>query len=233
MKIAVINFSGNVGKSVVARHLILPRLSAGAEYIAVESINADEGDADTVKGKEYGAIQEQLLVSENDIVIDVGASNVEDFMKLMKAYSGSHEDFDMFVVPSIKDAKQIRDTIATIQALSSIGVPAKKIKVVFNKLEIDDTVEDSFYPIIAYHDDHKAFSLRKKAVIGYSELYQKLRLYDRTIENLLSDNTDYKAKMIETKDPQERSQLAQLLSMRRLAITANSQLDSAYAALIR
>ena len=41
MKIAVINFSGNVGKSTVARHLLLPRI-AGAELIAVESINSDE-----------------------------------------------------------------------------------------------------------------------------------------------------------------------------------------------
>ena len=42
MKIAVINFSGNVGKTTVARHLLLPRIR-GAELIAVESLNADEG----------------------------------------------------------------------------------------------------------------------------------------------------------------------------------------------
>ena len=42
MKIAVINFSGNVGKSTVARHLLLPRIP-GAELIAIESLNADEG----------------------------------------------------------------------------------------------------------------------------------------------------------------------------------------------
>jgi len=44
MKIAVINFSGNVGKTTVARHLLLPRIR-GAELIAVESLNADEGQA--------------------------------------------------------------------------------------------------------------------------------------------------------------------------------------------
>lgn len=40
MKIAVINFSGNVGKTTVARHLLLPRIQ-GAELISVESVNAD------------------------------------------------------------------------------------------------------------------------------------------------------------------------------------------------
>ena len=41
MKIAVINFSGNVGKFTIARHLLLPRIP-GAEVITIESLNADE-----------------------------------------------------------------------------------------------------------------------------------------------------------------------------------------------
>ena len=39
MKLAVINFSGNVGKSTVARHLLAPRIP-GCQFVAVESINA-------------------------------------------------------------------------------------------------------------------------------------------------------------------------------------------------
>ncbi|MCE4351924.1 hypothetical protein LYZ86_22400, partial [Xanthomonas hortorum pv. cynarae] len=146
MKIAVINFSGNTGKSTVSKHLLYPRLK-DAEYIAVESINADEGEGESVRGKQFGALQEQLLVIDS-AVIDVGSSNVEDFVKLMRQYRGSHEDMDLFVIPAVKEAKQIKDTIATIQALAAMGVPAKKIRVVFNKLEADDTVEDAFYPLI-------------------------------------------------------------------------------------
>jgi hypothetical protein len=51
MKIAVINFSGNVGKTTVARHLLLPRM-AGAEIIAVESINADDGQGQALRGRQ-------------------------------------------------------------------------------------------------------------------------------------------------------------------------------------
>uniref|UniRef100_A0A808FMW8 Plasmid stabilization protein n=1 Tax=Xanthomonas citri pv. phaseoli var. fuscans TaxID=473423 RepID=A0A808FMW8_XANCI len=126
MKIAVINFSGNTGKSTVSKHLLYPRLK-DAEYIAVESINADEGEGegegDSVRGKQFGALQEQLLVIDS-AVIDVGSSNVEDFVKLMRQYRGSHEDMDLFVIPAVKEAKQIKDTIATIQALAAMGVPA-------------------------------------------------------------------------------------------------------------
>ena len=50
MKVAVINFSGNVGKTTIARHLLVPRM-AGAELIAVESINADEGQATAIRGE--------------------------------------------------------------------------------------------------------------------------------------------------------------------------------------
>ena len=36
-----------------------------------------------------------------DVVVDIGASNVEDLLALMRRYRGSHEDFDCFVVPTV------------------------------------------------------------------------------------------------------------------------------------
>ena len=45
LKLCVLNYSGNVGKSTFSRHVLLPRLS-GARYFAIESINADEGSED-------------------------------------------------------------------------------------------------------------------------------------------------------------------------------------------
>ena len=226
MKVAVINFSGNVGKSTVARHLLLPRIEE-AEFVSVESINADEGDV-LVRGKQFGALSEQLL-SIDSAVIDVGSSNVEDFVKLMRQYEGSHEDVDFFVVPAVKESKQIRDTIATIQALAAMGVPAKKIRVVFNKIETDETVEEAFYPLIAYHEDTKAFTLRPKAAIHFSELYQRLRTHNATIAELLADATDYKARLRAADTPEEKAAAAARISMRRLAGSAQANLDAVFA----
>ena len=56
MKVAVINFSGNVGKSTVARHLLAPRLN-NAEVIPVESINSDGTDETAIRGKQFGELQ--------------------------------------------------------------------------------------------------------------------------------------------------------------------------------
>jgi len=226
MKIAVINFSGNVGKSTVAKHLLLPRMN-GAELIAIETINADEGADDMVKGKYFGQLQEQLLAVD-DAVVDIGASNVEDVMKLMAQYRGSHEDFDVYVIPVVKEAKQIKDTIATIEALRVMGVPARKIRVVFNKLEADETVEETFYPLIAYYNDKHAFTLEPGAVIHFSELYQRLRAHKTTIGELVSDTTDYKAKIREAKNDDEKARYAAMLSMRRLAYAAQENLDAVF-----
>ncbi len=229
MKVAVINFSGNVGKSTVAKHLLMPRMP-GAEFVAVESINSDEGDGEVVRGKQFGQLQEQLLLIEA-AVIDIGASNVEDFMKLMQRYRGSHEDFDYFVVPAVKESKQIRDTIATISAVAAMGVPPKKTRLVFNKLEADETVEEAFYPLFAYHDDTKAFTLKPQAVIEYSELYQKLRTHRLSVADLLADETDYKARLRDARDPDEKVHAVAMNSMRRLAHSASENLDAVFAAI--
>ena len=92
MKVGVINFSGNVGKSTVARHLLAPRMN-DARIIAVESINSDGTEDDAIRGKQFGELSEALSVLD-DVVVDIGASNVEEFIGRMKQYRGSHDDFD-------------------------------------------------------------------------------------------------------------------------------------------
>ena len=59
MKVAVINYSGNVGKSTVAGHLLKPRLK-DAPIFSIESINqgaeADGLDVEVMKGKKFGQL---------------------------------------------------------------------------------------------------------------------------------------------------------------------------------
>ena len=122
MKIAVINFSGNVGKTTIARHLLLPRID-GAELFSVESLNAADGESHAMRGRQFGELQELLQTIDN-AVVDIGASNVEELLDLMQKYQGSHEDFDAFVVPTVPALKQQQDTIATLVELARLaGVP--------------------------------------------------------------------------------------------------------------
>ena len=231
MKVAVINFSGNVGKSTVARHLLAPRLR-NAQLIAIESINSDGSQDEAIRGKQFGQLQEALALM-NDAVIDVGASNVEDFINLMTQYKGSHEDFDFFVVPTVSKAKQQRDTISTIEALAEIGIAPKKIRLVFNMVEMDEQVEQVFNGLFEYHASAKRYTLAPAAVIHINDIYGKINGAQQSIADVLSDPIDFKEKIKTAKDDQEKLHFAQRLSVKRLAVGVTDELDAVYKTLLK
>lgn len=231
MKVAVINFSGNVGKSTVARHLLAPRLN-NAEVIPVESINSDGTDETAIRGKQFGELQEYLQTLD-DAVIDIGASNVEDFVKLMKQYKGSHEDFDFFVVPTVPATKQQRDTISTVEALANLGVPAKKIRLLFNMVDLEESLERIFSGLFEYQRESKSFTLKPEAVIHVNDIYGKLKGSKTGIREILADETDYKERIKTAKDADEKLHFAQMLSIKRLAAGVSEELDAVFKALLK
>lgn len=235
MKVAVINFSGNVGKTTVSAHLLKPRMGE-APIFSVESLNVDAAgdglDVERLRGKEFGDLQGEML-RRDDAIVDVGASNIEDFMKLMQKYHGSHEDFDYFVVPVVKEKKQQADTVNTIRALKALGVPAKKIRVLFNKVDVDDNVDHDFASIFGLAEIEKSFTLRPEAVIHQNEVYELLKVLKTGLSEVLADDTDYRAKLKESADENERDRAVRMIAVKRLAVSATSNLDAAYKALFK
>lgn len=231
MKVAVINFSGNVGKSTVARHLLAPRLK-DAQLISVESINSDGSQDEAIRGKQFGALLEVLAQIE-DAVVDIGASNVEDFVNLMKQYRGSHEDFDFYVVPTVPAGKQQRDTISTIEALAKIGVPSKKIRLVFNLVELDDTPERVFSGLFDYHAGAKNFTLKPDAVIHVNDIFGKLKGTENSIAEILNDPADLKEQLKAAADPGEKLRISRLIGIKRLAAGVTEELDTVYKTLLK
>jgi hypothetical protein len=231
MKIAVINFSGNVGKSTIARHLLVPRLKE-ADLIVVESINSDGSQDEAMRGKQFGELLEALALMD-DAVVDIGASNVEDFVNLMKQYRGSHEDFDFYVVPTVSKTKQQRDTISTLEALAEIGIPAKKIRLVFNMVELDETPQRAFSSLFEYHDSEKNFMLKPDAVIHANDIFGKIKGAEQSIAAILNDPADLKAQLKEATDPAEKLRIAQLIAIKRLAAGVTEELDSVFKTLFK
>lgn len=231
MKIAVINFSGNVGKSTVARHLLTTRLKE-AQLIAVESINSDGSQDEAIRGKQFGELLEAMALM-NDAVVDIGASNVEDFINLMKQYRGSHEDFDFYVVPTVSKPKQQRDTIATIDALSEIGISAKKIRPVFNMVELDDTPERVFSGLFDYHQSAKSFTLKPDAVIHVNEIFSKLKGSEQSIVDILNDPTDLKEQLMAAKNSEEKLDISRRIGIKRLAAGVTEELDGVFKVLLK
>lgn len=235
MKVAVINFSGNPGKSTLADNLLAPRMNA--PKFEIETINAGataNADAERLKGKDYGGLQEDLMTLDSAIV-DVGASNVEEFIKQMGQFDGSHEEFDYFVVPAISEKKQQIDTVNTIKTLSGLGVPAKKIRVVFNKVELEDAndVPRLFAMIFGFHEAEKRFTLRPEAVVLKNEIFERLRGLNKTVSEIVADETDYRAMLREATDEATKARAVSMISAQRLAKSAHKNLDDVYKVLFK
>ena len=229
MKLAVINFSGNVGKSTVARHLLAPRIP-GCQVVAVESINAGDREPMTIRGRQFAQLQEYLQTVGN-LVVDVGASNVEDLLALMRRYSGSHADFDGFVVPTVPPRKQQQDTAATLAELGRIGVPAERVRLVFNQLEDDTPMERVFETLLAYCAASGAVQPRMAACMRYNEVYARVRGTGQSLHDLAADTTNYKAEIARVPSTSEKIVLAQKLATQRLARGVIPELDACFAAL--
>jgi len=229
MKLAVINFSGNVGKSTVARHLLAPRIR-GAQLIAVESLNADDGRATRIRGRQFAELQDFLQTTSN-VIVDIGASNVEELLAQMRRYDGSHTDFDGFVLPTVPPRKQQQDTAATLAELSRIGVPAGRIRLVFNQIDDDRPIEKVFETLLAYCKASGDAQPRMEAIMRINEVYARVRGTDQTLTELASDVTDYKAEIAKASSTFERTMLAQKLATQRLARGVIRELDSCYTAL--
>jgi hypothetical protein len=229
MKVAVINFSGNVGKTTVARHLLAPRID-GAEVIAIESINADDGQAKALRGRHFGELQEYLQTVDN-VVVDIGASNVEDLLALMDRYRGSHEDFDYFVVPTVPALKQQQDTIATLTQLARLGIPESKLKVAFNQVEDDVKVDEAFDTLLAFIDQNPITHVSVQCRLGTNEIYERVKGTGKDLAELAGDATDYKALIAKAQSTADKLALAQKLATRRLASGVVPELDKCFAAL--
>lgn len=229
MKAAVLNFSGNVGKSTIAKHLLAPRNNS--TFISVETINADEG-GEKINAKQYDELQE-ILLSEGGVVVDIGASNIEQFIKQMTQYKHSHNDFDFFVVPVVKEKKSQADTIGTVKALAAIGVPAKKIRLVFNKVDIDDNLAMEFGALYGFEEAEKKCVIRSGATIYSNDVYEKIKGLDVSIGDLLAHETDYKPEHKAAQSDDEKEKFMRLILAKRLAESAQENLDAVYKALFK
>ena len=230
-RIAVINFSGNVGKTTITTNLLRPRMN-DSQIFSIETINsgANGDDVEIMKGKKYGELIDSIFEIDSAIV-DIGSSNVEDFMKLMKQYDESHDVFDYFIIPVIKEKKAQIDTINTIRSLNGLGVPKHKILTVFNKIDVDDKIEEEFIPLMLLSEEEELFTFAPKAVIHENEIYDLLKSERFGLSELRDDQIDYRKKLKELTDSEERNSCVKMMKLKMLARTANKNLDTVFAEL--
>ena len=206
MNIALINLSGNVGKSTLAVHLFAA-MRPGAKIISVESVKSS--DADTIQGIEVEEIEassfreifRELMMAEGDVILDVGASNVTRFMAEMKKFKSAVHEIDLIVVPVVPQEKQQRDTISTLEWLAERGFDPKRIRVVFNQFANDGvSLVDAYSQIYGYLESTgNRAAYKPEAVVVSNELYDRVKGSGKTIRELAEDKTDWRAKRTEAR----------------------------------
>jgi Flp pilus assembly CpaE family ATPase len=149
----------------------------------------------------------------------------------MRKFKGSHEDFDYFVVPAVPDVKQQKDTANTAEQLIKMGVPPARIKIVLNRVEDTRHPDKQFAALVGYLAINKVATLTPDAFLSDNEIYQRLKSNGRSITELASDQTDYKALIAKAASQDEKLALADQLAVKRLATGVLPELDACFKAL--
>jgi len=228
LKIALMNNSGNVGKSTVCDNLFFPRIPS-AKKIKIETINSDDSDDEKTAAKDIKKVFE-LIDSTDVAIIDVGSSNIENFMNNLKKLEGSHEEIDYFFIPTTPKPKQQLDTLTTVNDLMDLGVEPEQIKIIFNFYDSDYQIEQ-LYPVIFESDIHKILKLNNKInvfTINENPVFDMLGEMGFSFTEIANDKRDFKALIRGTKDQAKRAELSHQRSAYRLAQGFIKELDNTF-----
>lgn len=225
LKAAILNHSGNVGKSTICQAMLKPRLE-DAEIIKVETINSDGSNDSKLSAKEF----DEILKRIDDVdctLIDIGASNIEQFLIQMDEYQGSHELIDYFIIPVTPQDKQQRDSIATINNLLDMGIEVERIKVILNMAEKDLEVSKQFAIFIADKTCKKIVGTNP-SVVYYNNIFTILTKSKLRYDDVYNDDRDFRTLIRAAGSKEERQELSNLRTVKMLMNGFNSDLDVAF-----
>lgn len=236
MKVAIINYSGSVGKTLVSTYLLAPRMK-DAKFFAVETINQSASDlgienVTTFKGDDFSKLIEDV-VFEDAAIIDIGASNVEPFLMAMSRFDGGANEFNLYLIPVTPEDKAIKESMKTAHTLSKAGVENKKIIFIPNRIDPSDDVEEALSPIFSFVKETKIGLINKHSAIYESDVYEYLAHHKVSFEVLIQeDPEEFKARAKQTTDAEERRKMARRYTYMKQAIPVKNNLDKTFSMLI-
>jgi len=237
MKIVVAGISGNLGKSTLAAHMLVPRMK-NAKLLIVETINQDTTElvevSEKIRGEEFKKIYMELVLNE-EIVVDVGASNAEAFFEGLSSFSQGYDEVDFFIIPVVSGAKEQAESVLTARMLEAMGVEKNKIRIVFNRVK--RSVEDEFAEILHQAIKLDCFIANPECMVFENDIYEdlsdlKLPLVDAcsmAYNDLNALKTDLRR---DAHDPAKFSLSMKKLNVAKKAINTSAQLDDAFNALL-
>ena len=237
MKIVVAGISGNLGKSTLAAHMLVPRMK-NAKLLIVESINQDTKNlvdcSEKIRGEDFKKIYMELVLND-EIVVDVGASNAEAFFEGLASFSQGYDEVDVFIIPVVPGAKEQAESVLTARMLEAMGVEKEKIRIVFNRVR--RSVEDEFGEILHQASELDCFVANPECIVFENDIYEdlldlKLPLKDACLM-VYNDLDALKSDLRRVAHDSAKFTLSmKKLNVAKKAINTSAQLDDAFNALI-
>ena len=235
MKIAIVNYVGKTGKTTLAANLFAPRMP-DAPLLAIESTNESAAslgvDVDQIRGERFREIVTRLARLD-DAIIDVGASNIEDFLAGLGRFADASDDIDRFIVPCVPGSREERETVSMIGTLAGLGITANKLRIVFNRVQRDVTEE---FPLLLKFVEREQVCIADPAATVYeNEVFDLLSRRGLCLSQAISDPQDYKAALRalpKDADPREAARLEDMFAIKALARAASANLDTVFSAIV-
>jgi len=231
MKVAIINFSGNTGKSTLTKNFLVPQIP-NCKRISIEDLNEGDGKSEIDIGANmFRQVATELNVADDEcnFAIDIGASAAKAMLAHFATLRTTRDDIDFWVVPVTPSIKQRADTINTVKALISIGVDPIKIIVIANNI-VDTALFNGDFSMIQVAAKDLGFNMCSQAVLS-NEVFEMTKGDVRSIFEISADATDLKALRKEYKgDPKKLDALGRRMVIRDCAEDACENLRTVFAA---
>jgi len=237
MKILIMHNSGNVGKSLITREVFYQNFDGENKMVLeIESRNASSSNFNMnvvrIDFDKPTALQDltQYGIIYDDYILDVGSSEIKDFLAAIETTKEILDEFDLIIVPTIKDQKIIPDTKKTMMVIRLLGFE-HKMQVLFNRVTNPSTIEEDFESLFNWAKKEKFVLNPNLYLANYTESTNDLIRHKLLSSELLQDETDYRALAIQyhQEGDTEKSRLASnRLLTQRIAKSLNTDAKALY-----
>lgn len=194
MQVAIINTSGNVGKTTLAKHFLAPMLNA--ERVSIEDLNSGDGEADIELGsKKFKSFASELMANPDlHYVIDIGASSVAAVLQHFHWLEETRANVDFWVIPVTPMTKVCKDSIGTVAKLRELGIPPGRIVLIPNNVDQGEaeSADETFKDV---------YALRAIGVFVCDQgvlsnaVFEDLKDSKENVFDVANDTTDFRAEI--------------------------------------
>jgi hypothetical protein len=191
--------SGNVGKSLITREVFYQNFDGDNKMVLeIESRNASSSNFNMqvirIDFDKPAVLQDltQYGIIYDDFILDIGSSEIKDFLHAIEKTKEILDEFDIIVVPTIKDQKIIPDTKKTMMVIRLLGYE-DKMQVLFNRVSNPSTIEEDFESLFTWSQKEKFILNPNFHLSDYTESTNDLIKEKQLSSELLNDETDYRA----------------------------------------